>query len=183
MGSGTLHPHEECQHTLPPSHSCSSRINAILQAQRESQAPLMVTMTTLHREEQGGPDLEMGSKFPRQRCYLVCCTVSQLWGEGDAKGKGARARPSLPETRDLCPQSCWRHTLGQSPPAARSLIRSLAATCPSSWIPPLFLDPTVISLRPLTQNAPRALLSCTLCPRCCQGKNVRGQNEFTKIQI
>lgn len=62
MGPATLHSYGECQQTLPPSYSGSSRINAILRAQRESQAPLLVTMETLHREEQGRPDLERGSQ-------------------------------------------------------------------------------------------------------------------------
>lgn len=61
MGPGTLHAYGEYQGTLPPSHPCSSRINVILQPQRESQPPLMVATATLHREEQGGPELEMGS--------------------------------------------------------------------------------------------------------------------------
>lgn len=52
---------------LPGSTSSlgSGRINAVLQPQQESQQPLMVTMETLHGEEQDRPNVDGEPEFPR----------------------------------------------------------------------------------------------------------------------
>ena len=52
--------------------------------------------------------------------------------------------------------------------------------CPSSWVPALFSDLAMISLCVLHSNSDsgcsRSPSELPSCPRCCQGKNVRGMS-------